>query len=291
MDLRKLRHAVAVSDEGNYARAARRLNLTQPALTRSIQALEASLGLVLFDRGPGGVRPTASGQSIIDRARAMLRLENGILQEARMLNSGQAGRIVLGVGPMLVPLLADVLEPIFVSGRALDLRIEIETVQRLAELLLAESIDFFIADTRHASGITAFRVTPLVKVYAGFYVRAGHPLAKQSGLTSADLANYPLASPDLGRPPGAGWSTESLGIACEDVATLKRLTLASDTVLLAIGFALEPELGNGQLVRVLGASDDGLAHVGIVEHAGRTRSPAAERVLRGFSEKLSALAA
>lgn len=291
MDLRKLRHAVALADEGSFARAARRLNLTQPALSRSIQALEAGLRLALFDRGAGGVRPTADGRRIIAQARTMLQLEVGLQREARLLASGDAGRVVLGVGPMLVPLLGDVLEAPFVAASGLELRVEIEAVQRLAELLSAEVIDFFIADTRHAAQFPAFSVTALASVPAGYYVRAGHPLAGRAGLTLADLAPYPLASPELGRQPTGGVYAGRGGIACEDVTTLKRLTLASDAVLLAIGFALEPELAQGQLVPLSAlASDDGLAHVGVVEPAGRTRSAAAERVIAGFFERLQPFA-
>ena len=54
MDLRRLAHLVALAEFGNFARAAAQLHLSQPALTRSVQAAEAELGLRLFDRGPNG---------------------------------------------------------------------------------------------------------------------------------------------------------------------------------------------------------------------------------------------
>lgn len=198
MDLRKLRHAVVLADEGGFGRAARRLNLSQPALSRSIQALEQSLRLVLFDRTNGGVVPTVGGRQIIAQARTMLQLDARLQREAHLLASGDGGRVAFGVGPMLTPLLGEVLQPHFARAGELQLRVEIEAVQRLAEMLTAEQIDFFVADTRHAEGKSDFAVTPLAQVPAGYYVRAGHPLAGVPHLNAAELAAFPLASPDLG---------------------------------------------------------------------------------------------
>lgn len=292
MDMRKLKHAVVLAQEGSFARAARRLNLTQPALSRSIQSLESALAMPLFDRGRGGIRITSAGRRIMERAQAMLEMEASFEREAKAISQGSAGRLVMGIGPMLVPLISDVLLATHADGFELNLRVEIEGVQRLAELLAAEKVDFFIADTRHARQFPAFNLTPLVEVPAGYYARAGHPLAGRPGLNLPDLAPYPLASPDLGSQPTPGVQTGNGGLACEDVATLKRFALNSDAVLLAIGFALEPELGAGEFVRLSAqVSSDGRSHIGVVENAGRIRSPAAEKVITGFAEALQIAAA
>jgi DNA-binding transcriptional LysR family regulator len=68
IDLRHLRHALALAEHGNFARAADACHITQPALTRSIQSLEAALGVTLFDRRRGGVEPTAFGRLVLDHA-------------------------------------------------------------------------------------------------------------------------------------------------------------------------------------------------------------------------------
>ena len=61
MDLRRLNHVVALADTLHFARAAEQVHLSQPAFSRSIQALEYDLFLRLFDRDTGDVRPTTSG--------------------------------------------------------------------------------------------------------------------------------------------------------------------------------------------------------------------------------------
>ena len=69
MELRQLRHFIAVADELNFTRAAEHCNITQPALTRSIAALEDELGVLLLDRSKRQIQLTPSGQSFLEDAR------------------------------------------------------------------------------------------------------------------------------------------------------------------------------------------------------------------------------
>src|SRR5258708_10090230 len=72
MELRHLRYFVAVGEEQHYGRAARRLRVAQPALSRQIQDLEDEIGCQLFDRLPRGVKISAAGKSILEEARRAL---------------------------------------------------------------------------------------------------------------------------------------------------------------------------------------------------------------------------
>ena len=71
-DLRQLRHFVALAEHGHFARAAAAVHLSQPALCRSIQALEASLGYNLVDRHSRGISLTAHGSLVLEHARRLL---------------------------------------------------------------------------------------------------------------------------------------------------------------------------------------------------------------------------
>src|SRR5580704_10267396 len=73
-DLRKLRYFVAVADEANFGRAAARLYMTQPALSRQIRSLEAEIGVRLFDRDQRGARLTPAGEQFRDDAKRLLEL-------------------------------------------------------------------------------------------------------------------------------------------------------------------------------------------------------------------------
>ena len=72
IELRHLRHALALAEHGNFARAAEALHLSQPALTRSLQALEAQVGEQLFDRSHREVTPTTMGELLLQHARQLL---------------------------------------------------------------------------------------------------------------------------------------------------------------------------------------------------------------------------
>jgi DNA-binding transcriptional LysR family regulator len=93
MELRHLRYFVAVGEEQHYGRAASRLRVAQPALSRQIQDLEAEVGFKLFERLPRGVKLTAAGKQFLQDARR-------ILQEVNEA-AGRAGRVARGLSGTL----------------------------------------------------------------------------------------------------------------------------------------------------------------------------------------------
>ena len=96
MDLRALRYFVAVAEECHVGRAALRLNMTQPPLSRAIRRLEDDLGAELFERTPSGVIPTAAGAVLYDEARALLERADRL----RTRVSGAGGAAVITVGTL-----------------------------------------------------------------------------------------------------------------------------------------------------------------------------------------------
>jgi len=96
-DLRQLRYFIAVAEEGNLHRAAIRLHVSQPPLTRLIKALETSLGVQLFRRTHWGVELTQAGHSLLSEARSInAHIEHG-LDRTRRVGRGESGRLDVGV--------------------------------------------------------------------------------------------------------------------------------------------------------------------------------------------------
>src|SRR6266446_6882673 len=96
MELRHLRYFVAVGEEGHYGRAARRLRIAQPALSRQIQDLEEEIGFNLFDRLPRGVKLSAAGRCFMEDARSILRQVTEAAARAKRVASGQSGILRVG---------------------------------------------------------------------------------------------------------------------------------------------------------------------------------------------------
>ena len=101
MELRHLRYFVAVAEEQNVTRAAVKLHLSQPTLSRQIRDLEDELGIVLFDRGAKAVRLTEAGRVFFTEARIALQGVEDAVQVAKAVAGGKRGEIHVGYAPSL----------------------------------------------------------------------------------------------------------------------------------------------------------------------------------------------
>ena len=94
LDLAALRSFVAIAETGGVTRAARRLNLTQSAVSMQLKRLEEALGQPLFERDPRGMTPTAHGEQLLSYARRMLDLNEEVWR--RMTDTDFEGELILG---------------------------------------------------------------------------------------------------------------------------------------------------------------------------------------------------
>ncbi len=105
MNLRDLRYLVAVADERHFGRAAEACFVSQPTLSTQIRKLERELGVQLVERNPRHVALTGVGERVVERARAVLREVDGIVDDARQSQDPATGTIRLGMFPTLAPYL------------------------------------------------------------------------------------------------------------------------------------------------------------------------------------------
>src|ERR1700687_2940279 len=96
MELRPLRYFVVVGEEQHYGRAAERLGIAQPALSRQIQDLEKELGFTLFGRLPSGVKLSAAGKLFLRDARRILQDVDEAKLRAERVATGKAGTLRIG---------------------------------------------------------------------------------------------------------------------------------------------------------------------------------------------------
>jgi len=286
MDIKHLTHIVALADKRNFARAAEQINLSQPALTRSIQAVEAELGMQLFDRGTTEVTPTAAGDFLLERARRLVFDSRCLKRDMDLYRDAKIGDTAFGVGPFPT---ATFLAPLLVEIRKdfpeINLRVVVGNWEMQAAFLREESIEFFIAHARELPREADLSIRPLHRELGGLFVRDGHPLIGRSPLSLKEVWTYGVASVRLpmevrsafvkimGLPPE---SSLPISLECDDIETLKRVALTTDTVLASTLWAVSSDVSRGALVPL---SVDDLPAVGtemgIVTLRGRTSSPMA----------------
>src|SRR5262245_32926483 len=102
MNLRHLHTFVTIADAGGVGRAAARLNLTQPTASRQIHALEAELGILLFDRIGRRFRLTSEGEDLLRRSRRLLADAESLGERASALKTGHTGVLRVGASPQAI---------------------------------------------------------------------------------------------------------------------------------------------------------------------------------------------
>jgi DNA-binding transcriptional LysR family regulator len=137
ISLDQVRGFVAVAEELHFGRAAERLNMTQPPLSRQIQRLESEIGVQLLERTPRAVQLTSAGQAFLEDARRLLRLAEAAPDSARRVADGWSGSLSIGfTASWAYRLLGDFLKHMSVSLPGVNLELtELATAQQLEGLL------------------------------------------------------------------------------------------------------------------------------------------------------------
>jgi DNA-binding transcriptional LysR family regulator len=142
MDIRHLRYFLAVAEEMNFNRAARRLNISQPPLSRQIRLLETELGVSLLDRRGKRFRLTKAGEYLKRESSHILEAVDALERRVRIIGDGDSQRVKIGyVGSIMFSILPDLLA--FLKSEMPDLTIDIEELgtEQQAEAILSGKID------------------------------------------------------------------------------------------------------------------------------------------------------
>jgi DNA-binding transcriptional LysR family regulator len=191
LDFSQLRCFAAVAEELHFGRAAARLNMTQPPLSRQIQVLERILDVQLLERSSRSVRLTAAGRSFLPEAQRILRLAETATYVTRQVAAGRAG--VLKVG-FTAASAYDFLPRLVIACRTampdvtLALR-EMVTRDQVDELLAGRIDAALIRPPVTHSDLVCVRALAEPLVVA---LPADHPLARRDALTVRDLHEMPF---------------------------------------------------------------------------------------------------
>jgi len=197
MNLKHLAVFYAVARTGSINQAAKKLYVSQPAISRQIRLLEESLGLSLFDRLPRGVRLTDSGRVLAEDARrifALVKQAESSLEDIRLLS---AGKLALGASTTIANyLLPSLLTRFQTTHPAIDVRLEVGNTEDIQGLLLEDSITAAFTEgfVDHPELVSEVFMRDELFVVAP----SDHPLTEKPAVTLNELCKYPMVMREEG---------------------------------------------------------------------------------------------
>lgn len=205
--IERLRAFLVVLEEGSLNRAATRLHITQPSLTRQMQALEQELGGRLLERQPGGVKPTALGQAAVEGLRPVLQQYDAALADLRRRARGQRAELRIGyIGSAAQVYLNPALSDLRVAHPEARVKLlDLSPGEQIAALKKGE-LDLALIGQEGASLAADFYTRRLARLGVCVALHADHPMARRKRLRCAELRNEAfIGAPDADVPGRNQW--------------------------------------------------------------------------------------
>lgn len=277
MTLVQLTHFIALARNGSFVKASQVLHITQPALSRSIKALEEELGQLLFDRVGRRIELTPFGHETLRRSQLLMEDVHDLRRSGGKISVGDQGRLRLGLGSgpgelFTTPLLTHM------ALHFPNFHVEVSraATQALVQQLAVRTLDALIVDVRSLTPSPELHVEQLVEMEGTFMCRQGHPLAALRKVSFEQILAYPVASTPLSdemarilveRYGEKAHPQEMVKLNSDEISHLLRVAEASDAVVLAVR-AAAPRLRVLPLSPPLKAK----ARFGLVTLSGRAQS-------------------
>ncbi|MBS0341023.1 MAG: LysR family transcriptional regulator [Proteobacteria bacterium] len=288
VQLRHLRCFVAIAQERHLARAAERLALSQPAMSKTLTELEELAGTRLVERGGAGRRGvqglTAAGEQLLAQALRVLEAIDASAQSvAPVAGGGRLERLRIGALPSVAPsLLPQALARLRAQRQGLQIVVKTAANAVLLDDLRAGELDVVVGRMSDPSLTSGLSFELLHTEPLAFVARPGHPLAKRGASARAALA-YPLVIYAEGTIPRHHTESflASLGLALPvdalqtlDVAVAGALVAGSDSIWITPLGAARNDLAQGRLVRLRIATPGTDEPVGLLLRTDAAPSPA-----------------
>ncbi len=256
METRKLEHFIELATTGSFSRAAVNLHLTQSALSKSIQSLEAELGVQLIERMGRRCTTTAAGTVMVARARSLLNEVDNLAIAARGEGS-IAGtlRVGFGAGPGAC-MTADLVTHFLRNYPGVKLLLRRGTAQFLMSALRDRSIDIVLIDTRSLAQSDDLLVEQIGTLDGGIICRSEHPLALRPSVTFQDVLQFPILCTSISDEAERS-TREHFGllqdiristmVESEELEPLVSVAIHSDAVFFAVKAVAREHIAAGRL--------------------------------------------
>lgn len=287
--LRQLRSFVTVARLGSFTQAARRMHISQPALTVQIRQLEEMLGVQLFDRNTRSVTLTRVGAELVPQLERLQEEMDAVLAHTRELASGQRGVVRLACIPSFAA--SRLPEAILAFRRDhphIAFTLKDANWNRVVAMVRSGDVDFGIADLLTTEPDLEF--LPLMEDRMQVIFAQGHPIAGLKKVTLAKLAEHPMVMMD---PETSARHTIDRAFAeagCYPPRACEVMYMATAVAMVRAGLgftilpasAIEWRAHPHLAVRAIG--DPGFVRrVGLIRRSGRTVAPAGEAFMKALA--------
>lgn len=288
METRDLEYVLAVGAHGGIGRAAEGLGITQPALTKAIQRVEAQLGVPLFERTTLGMRVTQAGTVFLERARR-IRLEyDDAIKEMRGIQTGEQGQLRLGYSPSMPnALVLGSCQQLIRERPVARLRLTMRVARELMDMVQAGDLDLAVAPLPRQSN-PALATFELFTDRLAVVADENHPLQRRRNLTLQDLVGQQWLLPTghvlIRQQIDAAFAGLGLPVPIlrveTDFGSVTLFDLVRGTEMLCIAGSTTNSKRTG--LRPIALRADALdlgRRVGVITRAGAYLSPLAQRMI------------
>ena len=258
MELRHLRYFQAVAEDLSFSRAARRLHVAQPALSRAVKQLEAVLGAAVFERSRHHVRLTPAGTVLLREAALLFQQWEESLRRVRRTAAGEEGELRLGyIGPPTQPFLGRLLREYRKRYPLVAIHLEERTPERVWEMVAKGRLSAGITRPVLAHEALGLKTIVLRDEKLGIVVPNTHPLAKRKFVPWSALAQEPLIV--LARREGMGLH-DAVIAGCRRAGVTPRLAHTPSLIGTVMSY-VEACAGIGVVTESVVAPDPGLRFI------------------------------
>ena len=195
IELRDMRQVAAIAKEGSFAKAAKVLHISQPALSRSIREVEEKVGFRMFDREREGTFLTDAGLAFMHKASDILALADNFEQEIQRIKGDNTGYVHVGGGVFATDMcVSEALAAYSRKHARARIRLSNDTSDILIRQLRQRELDLIVIDPVYADAHPDIKAIAMSTHQGYLAVRYGHPLLSRKNLTLQEVVHYPLAT-------------------------------------------------------------------------------------------------
>lgn len=297
MNIRQLKQFVAVAQSGSISRSAKDLNISQPALTRSLKNLEEDMGVELISRRSNGVFLTAYGEHLLEYASCIVGDSERVRREINAMRLGRRGQISIGVGPAFCgTILSGMIDRLLADGSQLEVRIVEGFIEDLCSELRSGSLDAVLSLFPENFDLSDLSFSNLCEVESLVVAGSDHKLANKRNVNRRQLALCDWVIADqkyAARTFREYLSREEVPdgvhhVRANSLRVIKSMVVDSNYLAILPKMLIQEELNQGKLVVIDGPAKAMVATGGLAYRNSGFKSAALKDFIRIVEEEHSA---